>query len=226
MKVKESDLHEPDAVAGEPEIDDAARPDPAESARTDPAESEVEDKANDEKSPRRLRLSISLRTLVVAAVIAGLACAVGVLAWLYVGSQHKLDVQARQSENNAHAEKVALDYAVNAAEMNFADLNAWKVKLVAGTSPELKEKLSKAATEMEQILVPLQWTSTAHPLEAKVHSDIGGVYVVNCFVSVLTKTVQAPDPLQSTATYSVTIDSKKNWQITDVGGIGGVVEQK
>ena len=62
---------------------------------------------------------------------------------------------------------------MNAAEMNFAELEAWKGKLVAGTSPELNEKLSKAATEMEQILVPLQWTSTARPLEAKVRSNTG-----------------------------------------------------
>ncbi len=159
-------------------------------------------------------------------MIVALVGTVGVLAWLYVGAQRKLDTQTRRSENNAHAEKVALDYAVNAAAMNFQDLNAWKVKLVAGTSPELKEKLTKAATEMEQILVPLQWTSTARPLVAKVRSDTGGAYVVDSFVSVQTKTVQAPEPLQSTATYSVTIDSAKNWQITDVGGIGAVVEEK
>ena len=110
--------------------------------------------------------------------------------------------------------------------MNFQDMNAWKVKLVAGTSPELKDKLSKAAESMEQLLVPLQWTSTAQPLVAKVRSHTGGIYVVDCFVSVLTKTVQAPDPLQSTATYSVTINSGNNWQISDVGGIGAVVEQK
>ncbi|MDT5046402.1 MAG: Mce-associated rane protein, partial [Mycobacterium sp.] len=146
--------------------------------------------------------------------------------WLYVGAQRKLDEQTRRSENNAHAEKVALDYAVNAAAMNFQDLNAWKVKLIAGTSPELKEKLTQAAASMEQILVPLEWSSTARPLAAKVRSVTGGAYVVDSFVGVLTKTVQSPDPLQSTATYSVTIDSAKNWQITDVGGIGSVVEQK
>jgi len=43
---------------------------------------------------------------------------------------------------------------------------------------------------------------------------------VDSFVSVQTKTIQAPDALQSTATYSTTIDSNNNWQITDVGGIG------
>jgi hypothetical protein len=59
---------------------------------------------------------------------------------------------------------------------------------------------------------------------AKVRSSAGGIYTVDCFVSVQTKTVQAPDALQSTATYSVTIDSNQNWVITDVGGIGSMME--
>lgn len=221
MTVKESDVDESDAAdsgRAESGADDAA-----ESAA---AESDVEDKPSGKKPERRLRLSITVRSLVITVVIAVLAVAVGALAWLYVGAQHKLDAQTRHAENNSHAEKVALDYAVNAAEMSYKDLDAWKAKLVAGTSPELKEKLTKAAGEMEQIMVPLQWTSTARPLAAKVHSDAGGVYVVDCFVGVLTKTIQGPEPLQSTATYSVTIDSNKAWQISDVGGIGAVVERK
>jgi hypothetical protein len=171
-------------------------------------------------------VSISLRGLVLGVVIVALVAAMGVLAWLYVGAERKLDAQARQSDDRAHAEKVALDYAVNAAAMNAQDINAWKVKLVAGTSPELKDKLSKAADQMEQILVPLQWNSTAQPLAAKVRSNTGSTYVVDSFVSVLTKTVQGPDPLQSTATYSVTVDSSKDWQITDVGGIGAAMAGK
>jgi Mce-associated membrane protein len=222
----ELDAAESDSV--EPQVEVTGKePDAPEldAAESDSVEPQVEDKPDDKKSAR-LQLSISLRSFVITTVIVALVGAVGVLAWFYVGAQRKLDAQTRRSENNAHAEKVALDYAVNAAAMNFQDLNAWKVKLVAGTSPELKEKLTKAATEMEQILVPLQWTSTARPLVAKVRSDTGGAYVVDSFVSVQTKTVQAPEPLQSTATYSVTIDSAKNWQITDVGGIGAVVEEK
>ena len=174
----------------------------------------------------RLQVSFSVRGLLIGAVIAGLVVAVGVLAWLYVGAEDKLDAQARQADNSAHAEKVALDYATNAAAMNFQDLNGWKTKLVAGTSPELKDRLSSAADQMEQILVPLQWNSTSRPLATKVRSTTGSVYTVDAFVSVLTKTAQGPDPLQSTATYSVTMDSSKNWQITDVGGIGNPIEGK
>lgn len=172
---------------------------------------------------RRATATVSVRSLSVGAVIALLAIAVGVLTWLYMSAEQELAAQARQAENFKHAENAALEYAVNAAEMNYQDLNAWKAKLVAGTSPELNDKLSRAADSMEQLLVPLKWDSTAKPLVAKVRSESGGIYVVDAFVSVLTKTSQAPEGLQSTATYSVTMDGNHDWQITDVGGIDAVV---
>jgi hypothetical protein len=186
----------------------------------------VKRKSKTASEESRARVSISVRTLVMAAVICIAASAIGVLAWLYIGAQNKLSAEARATSDKKHAEEIAQDYAVHAAEMNFQDLNAWKVQLVKGTSPELKEKLTKAAGEMEQILTPLQWVSTARPLAAKVRSDVGGTYVVDSFVSVLTKTMQAPEGLQSTATYSLTIDSNKDWQISDVGGIAAALGQK
>jgi hypothetical protein len=157
--------------------------------------------------------------VIVTVVICLLTGAAGVLGWLYMGAQEKLDAQAREASNRQRAEEISADYAVNAADMDFQDFNAWKVKLVNGTSPELKDKLTKAADSMEQVLAPLQWKSTAKPLAAKVRSNAGGIYTVDSFVSVLTKTMQAPEGLQSTATYSITIDSNNDWQITDVGGI-------
>jgi Mce-associated membrane protein len=208
---------------------DAARTDSGGSASEDETPIEDASAVRDEpqgKKSKRVQLSVSLRSMVIAVVIAALLGAVGMLTWLYVGAQGRLDEQALQSENNVHAEKVALQYAGEAAAMNYQDLNAWKGRLVAGTSPELKDKLSKAATSMEQILVPLQWNSTAHPLAAKIRTETGGVYVVDAFVSVLTNTAQASEPLQSTATYSITIDSTKDWQITNVGGVGDALEPK
>lgn len=207
---------------------DAAVTDSGGSASEDetPTEQSASSDEPQGKQSKGVQLSVSLRSVVIAVVITALLAVVGVLAWLYIGAQGRLDEQARQSENNVHAEKVALQYAGEAAAMNYQDLNAWKGRLVAGTSPELKDKLSKAATSMEQILIPLQWNSTAHPLAAKIRSETGGVYVVDAFVSVLTKTAQASDPLQSTATYSVTVDSSKDWQITDVGGVGDALEPK
>ncbi|MEH3141286.1 MAG: hypothetical protein PGN37_14140 [Mycobacterium kyogaense] len=175
---------------------------------------------------RRGSVSISLRTLTVGAVITVLTVAVAVLGWLYLDARRQVNAQNARAADEAHAEKIALDYAVNAATMDFKDLQAWHVKLIAGTSPELSKKLSDAGTSMEQVLVPLQWHSTAQPLVAKVRSNTGGIYVVDSFVSVQTKTVQAPEALQSTATYSTTIDSNNGWQITDVGGIGSAIGPK
>lgn len=40
----------------------------------------------------------------------------------------------------------------------------------------------------------------------------------------ITKNNQAPEGVQSTATYSVTTDSNNDWQITDVGGIGAMMD--
>lgn len=146
------------------------------------------------------------------------------LGLLYIHAESQFDAVTSQDSNNAHAEQVALDYAVNAAVMDYKDISQWKTKLVAGTTPELTDKLTKAATSMEQILTPLEWVSTARPLAAKVQRNSGGTYVVDSFVSVQTKTIQSPEALQSTATYQVTIDSTKGWQISDVGGIGSALE--
>lgn len=178
------------------------------------------------KAATSRQVSISVRTLLLALLITALVAAVGVMTWLYLRANAKLDDLARQAADNSHAERIALDYAVDAAKINAQDLGEWKKNLVKGTTPELKEKLSSAATSMEQILMPLQWNSTATPLAAKVRSNANGIYVVDTFVGVETKTIQAPDGLQSTATYSITIDSNHDWQISDVGGIGSVVGQR
>ncbi|WP_418289658.1 hypothetical protein [Mycobacterium intracellulare] len=181
----------------------------------------------DAKSARTTRsVSLSVRSLVVGAVMALLVAAIATVSWLYLCARSQLNAQAAQSANDSRAEKMALDYAVSAATMDYKDLQTWKVRLVRGTSPELNKKLSDAGKSMEQVLVPLQWSSSARPLVAKVRSNTGGVYVVDSFVSVNTKTIQSPEPLQSTATYSTTIDSNNNWQITDVGGIRDALESR
>src|SRR5882757_4187775 len=172
------------------------------------------------------RVSISVRALAIATVIVALVAATGVMTWLYLGARTTLDHQNGQASDNRRAEQIALDYAVNAAVMDYKDLAPWKQKLVAGTTRELNAKLTEASAAMEQILLPLQWSSTAQPIAAKLRSSDNGVYVVDAFVSVMTKTVQAADSLQSTATYTVTIDSNNSWQISDVGGITSAVAPK
>jgi Mce-associated membrane protein len=220
-----------DVEPSTPDAAETSKPDDAvDSGSTGEVSPKRDDRDDQEASTKRKpsprRVSLSVRTLVVATVFVVLLAALAAMVWLYFGERAKVEAQLRQTDNDRHAEQIALDYAVNAATMNFQDLNTWKGKLVNGTTPNLRDKLTKAATSMEQLLVPLEWTSTAQPLVAKVRSDTNGVYVVDTFVSVLTKTTQAPDRLQSTATYSITINSKDNWQISDVGGIGAVAGAK
>ena len=172
------------------------------------------------------RVTISMKALAVAFVFLVLCAAVAATTWLYFGERGKVAAQQRESADDQRVEQIALDYAVGAATMNYQDLKTWKGALVKGTTQALNDKLTKAAGSMEQLLVPLEWSSTAQPLVAKVRSDSNGVYVVDTFVSVLTKTTQAPDNLQSTATYSITIDSNQDWQISDVGGIGALTGPK
>jgi Mce-associated membrane protein len=220
---------QPAEDAGEVEAQDKSDTANPDAAGAEPAEDtgEVEAQQKSRKAKvRRVRVSVSVRTLVVTTVIVALLAGVGVLTWLYVGANAKLNDQARQAANISRAERIALDYAVGAAKIDAKNLDPWKKALVNGTAPELKEKLSSAAMSMEQLLVPLQWNSTAVPLAAKVQSTTNGMYVVDTFVAVETKTMQAPDGLQSTATYSVTINSNHDWQISDVGGIGSVTGQK
>lgn len=180
---------------------------------------ETEESQPVEKAPTRRQVSLSIRGLILALVMALLAATGAVFGWLYLDANDKLAAQAAQTADYQRAEDIAAKYAVSAAEMNYQDFGAWKENLVAGTAPDLRDKLLQAADSMEQVLAPLQWQSTAKPLATKVRSDVSGVYTVDSFVSVLTKTMQAPEGLQSTATYSVTIDSNADWQITDVGGI-------
>lgn len=187
---------------------------------------EAEDGRTESGTRKERRISLSVRGLVLGALIATLVIALSVMTWRYVDANRRFDQQARQLGDDAHAEQIALDYAVGAAIMSYKDLSPWKRALVEGTTPELAKKLTDAANAMEQLLLPLQWSSTAKPIAAKVRSHDKGVYVVDSFVSVRTKTVQAPDNLQSTATYAVTIDPANGWKISDVGGIGQVVGDK
>jgi hypothetical protein len=214
----DDDLHcEPDADSGADTEPDEPRPKPTGRGGHD---------ASAVGTQQSRRVSVSVRALVAGAVFAVLLGALGFMTWLYIGAKATVDQNVRQAANADHAEKVAIDYAVGAAKIDIKDLNGWKTNLVKATTPELKDKLDKAASSMEQILVPLQWDSTAVPLAAKVRSNTNGIFVVDTFVGVNTKTVQAPEGLQSTATYSITIDSSRGWQISDVGGIGAVLSQK
>lgn len=169
---------------------------------------------------------VSLRSIVTFVVVAILVVAVVVLGWLLMSKNDELTSLTAAAANDQRVEEIASNYAVGAAEMDFTKADEWKARLVAGTSPELANRLTQAATSMEQITAPLQWTSTSTPITATVRSETDGIYVVDVFVNVITKNNQAPEGVQSTATYSVTVNSNDDWQITDVGGIGAMMDGK
>ncbi|NGX09026.1 hypothetical protein UI24_17830 [Mycobacteroides franklinii] len=187
---------------------------------------EGKDTTKDANPPRRVFDVLLRRSLISTALLVAAAVTIGLLAWSLHSSQRsereaRAALVSMQDAAGARqrSEQIALDYSRGAAEMDFKDIPAWTKRLTANTSPELTKKLKDAATSMEQIVVPLQWVSTPTPITSAVRSERDGVYVVNSFLSVMTKNVQAPNGVQSTATYTVTINSKDNWVITDVGGV-------
>ena len=190
-------------------------------AVNDHADSESTSTATEAKGrgSRVANSAVSLKSLLVGGLIAVLIAGVCALGFMLHAKSNDLDNLNAASADRAHAEQIALDYATGAAEMDFKDLGPWRTRLTAGTSPELANRLTQAATSMEQIISPLQWVAQSTPIVAKVRSEDNGIYTVDCFVSVQTTNSQAPEGIQSTATYQLTIDRSNDWLITEIGGI-------
>lgn len=168
-------------------------------------------------------VSIQVSSLVRGVLIAVLAVAAIVFAALYFTARSDLAERDERAADDRHAEQLATEYAVGAATVNFQDLDAWITALKQNTTPQLAGKFDETAPKLEQILVPLQWTSTASPITAKVMSEQDGVFKVNVFVNVTSTNAQNPDGTQTTVTYTVTLDENAGWQITDVGGVDGAL---
>ncbi len=186
----------------------------------------VAEKAIGKGAKKARSFQIGAVPLALGVLALALAIAVGVLGYGVTDRGNTIDTMKSQAADTVHAEKVALDYATGAAQMDYNDLAAWNKRLTSGTSKELSAKLTDAATAMEQVIVPLQWKSTSSPVASTVKSHDGDVFVVAAFVSVNTKNAQAPDGVQSTASYTVTVDRSRDWLITDVGGVDAAVGQK
>ncbi|MET8798609.1 hypothetical protein ABZV91_19550 [Nocardia sp. NPDC004568] len=171
-------------------------------------------------------VSIQVSTLVRGALVAVLAVAAIVFAVLYFTARGELADRDERAAADSHAEQLATEYAVGAATVNYQDLDAWIAALKKNTTPQLAGKFDDTAPKLEQILVPLQWTSTATPITAKVMSERDGVYKVNVFVNVTSNNAQNPDGTQTTVTYTVTVDQNSGYQVTDVGGVDGALPVK
>ncbi|NMN94284.1 hypothetical protein FGL95_04430 [Nocardiaceae bacterium YC2-7] len=138
------------------------------------------------------------------------------------------DARARDAAtaDNQRAEQIATDYALGASTIDFKDFPTWLGKLKANTAPTLSNKFDATAPKLQEILTPLQWTSTATPIAAKVMSENGGLYQVDVFLNVTSTSAQTPQGGQTTVTYNITIDTNADWKITDVGGMAGALPVK
>ncbi|WP_228538899.1 hypothetical protein [Nocardia sp. XZ_19_385] len=171
-------------------------------------------------------VSLPVSSVLMGAVATLFLVLAAVFGFLWISAKGDLDEKNAQAADDRHAEQIATDYAVGAATVNYQDINAWVAKLKANTTPQLANKFDATAPKLEQILVPLKWTSTATPITAKVISDDNGVYKVNVFVNVSSTNAQSPEGAQTTVTYNVTLDQKSDWKITDVGGVDGALPLK
>ncbi|WP_168702816.1 hypothetical protein [Gordonia paraffinivorans] len=184
------------------------------------ASSEKKEESKEKASSGLAGRAVSLRSVIVGAIAALVVAALVVMGWQLWSASSEVDDMKTAAANEAKAEQVALDYAKGAADMSFENPEDWRSSLTKGTSPELSERLRQASTQMEQLLRPLQWSSTATPIAAKVESVDGDVYQVVAFVNVRTKNVQAPSGIESTATYKITLDKSQDWLITAISSTG------
>ncbi len=185
--------------------------------KTTAAESTSEPKSGVERGNPRT-LSIRLSTVLTACAIAVLLVVAIVFGCLYWSARSTLADRDTTTANDKHAEDIASNYAVGASTIDFHDVNSWIARLKSGTTPQLAAKFDASAPELEQILLPLQWTSKATPLSATVTSESGGIYKVNAYLNINSTSVQSADGAQTTVSYSLTIDRNSDWKITDVGG--------
>lgn len=160
-------------------------------------------------------VAIIASTFLVLSLIAN--AALGAL-WLHDRSAAS---DAAALRNNAHAEKVAMNYAVGMTTMDYHDLTAWKDWInSANTTPKVKQQLRGTVSTMEQLAVEQQMVSTATPIAASVSSAQNGVYVVNAVIQAKATNKLTPNGNTSQMTLKVTVDKNQNWLILDATTIG------
>ena len=166
-------------------------------------------------SPAGSTVTTVVATVAVIAVVA----AIGIVGYLFLDTRNELSSVTNAQADRSQAEKVAGEYAAGAAAMDFRDLGPWRASLVKGVSPELKAKMDAAGGAMTQLLVPLQWASTATVSDTVVTSQSGPIYKVNAYVKTDVSNIQHPDGgYVSLNLWTVTLDKDKGWQVTDSGG--------
>lgn len=174
--------------------------------------------------PRKLAIRLSTMVTALAATLSVIVIAV--LTVLLASARSDLSMRDARTSDEQHAQRVAVGYAVGASSIDYRDTKAWYGKLKADTTPQLAAKFDATSAQLDQILQPLQWTSTATPIATVVTSESGGIYKVSAFLNVTTISVQTPQGGQSTVTYALTIDKNAGWKITEVGGLDNALPAK
>ncbi|WP_433564900.1 hypothetical protein ACQP1O_06175 [Nocardia sp. CA-151230] len=166
---------------------------------------------------RTVQLKVS--TLVTACAAVLLIGALVTVIVLWQSARGDLNDRDTQAANDKHAEQVASDYAMGAANLNFSDFNAWTARLKSNTTPALASKFDATSSKLQEILVPLKWTSSPTLLSSQVTDRDNGAYKVNVYLNVNSTNAQNPDGVLTTIYYTVSVDPRSEWKVTDVGGI-------
>ncbi|MFC4372923.1 hypothetical protein ACFO5K_02315 [Nocardia halotolerans] len=178
----------------------------------------------DDARPRTLSLRLS--TVLTGGAVVALLVAAAVFGLLYGSARSALAEHDRRAADDRRVEQLALDYALGASTIDYREVREWITRLKTGTTTQLSSKFDATAPQLEQILLPLQWTSTATPLSAGIVSESGGVYKVNAYLTVSSTSVQNPDGTLTTVAYSLTVDRNADWRIADVGGLQNAIPLK
>ncbi|MGW4634475.1 hypothetical protein [Nocardia sp. NPDC004415] len=179
-----------------------------------------------EATPSPRTVSVRLSTVLGAVALVALTIATVTFAWLYHTAAEGLAERDARAADDRHVTQLATDYAVGASTIDYREVPTWLGRLKTGTTGQLAAKFDATAPQLEQILLPLQWTSTATPLSAAVVSESGGVYRVNAYLDVVSTSAQTPEGTRATVAYALTIDRAAGWQITEVGGLQNTLPAK
>ncbi|MFW0787597.1 hypothetical protein AAFP35_24135 [Gordonia sp. CPCC 206044] len=172
----------------------------------------------EESSPSgRRQLTISVRSLLISLGAVIVIAALVALIFEVVNTRHDLSDLRSQTSDRATAERLAGDYAVRAATLDYKDLTPWIAAMKKGVSPDLQKQYDVVGSTMEQVLTPLRMQTSADLVVAKTVKASGDNYRVEAVVNVNTKTVQTPNGGSTTAVYGITLDKDKDWLITSVG---------
>lgn len=155
---------------------------------------------------------------IAAAVVAVVMTAVAAFAfWQAHDLRSELSTVRAQHDDDSRAQRVAADYAVAAAQIDYRNFDPWFGNLRKGVAPRLADQFSSSEPALRDLLGQLQWVSSGKLIGSDITARNGNTYEVQVFVDVTTSNVQSPQGVKTTALYPITVD-KDGWRISDISG--------